>query len=115
MSRNPRVEVHFKEVDWDDTLKEHFEERCGALADEFHEAVNFELTLRGQGEKVEASCVVKGSRTHLSAHANGCENARKAGDDALMKMERELRKEHDKRIFNARRKEQKQSDRQRSD
>ena len=102
-------------MDGDEALRTHLTQRCEALAEEFHEATHFEVTLRGQGETVEGTCVVKGSRTHLSAHANGSDNARKAGDDALAKIERELRKDHDKRIFNARRKEKRHSDRQRSD
>jgi ribosome-associated translation inhibitor RaiA len=100
--------IHFKGIDIDEEVRDHLTERCGHLADEFPETTRYELTLQSDANNgFEASCHVSGKKTSAAAHIKSAENPRQAGDQVLDKLERELRKDHDKRIFTPRRKAQK--------
>ena len=107
MARDPHVVIHFKELENDDDLREHLRERCLHLAEEFPETTQFELTLQESAGAIECHGHVTGKRTSVAAHAEGAEIPRQAADQVLDKVERELRKAHDKRIFTPRREAQK--------
>jgi ribosomal subunit interface protein len=107
MASDPNVVVHFKDVSVDEDVREYVRERCAHLATEFPEATHFELTLEPDARSVQCHGHVTGKRTRVAAHAGGAALLRQAADAALDKLERELRKEHDKRIFAQRRKAQK--------
>ena len=109
MSAEPNVAVHFKDLEHDDLLRDHVRTRCEHLAAEFPEATHFELTIEPGVNSFDAHGHVSGKRTRAAAHAAGAERPRQAADAVLDKLERELRKEHDKRIFTQRRKAQKAS------
>jgi ribosome-associated translation inhibitor RaiA len=110
MSREANVVIHFKDLDNDDDVRDHFQERCRHLAAEFPETDTYELTLQPDSGGIEGHCHVTGKKTSVVATHSDSETARQAGDHALDKVERELRKEHDKRIFTPRRKAQKDRD-----
>lgn len=107
MAGDANIVVHFKDLDVDEDLREHIHARCEHLAAEFPEAMRFEVTLEPGPNSVQCHGHVSGKRTRVAAHANGSVLARQAGDAFLEKLERELRTEHDKRIFTQRRKAQK--------
>jgi len=107
MTPETSVAIHFKDLETDLDLRDHLSERCQHLAAEFPETDQFELTLEGDAISVEAHAHVTGKKTRVAAHIKGADNPRAAGDQVLDKLERELRKEHDKRIFSPRRKAQK--------
>jgi ribosome-associated translation inhibitor RaiA len=107
MASDTRVEIHFKDLEQDDDVREHLHDRCTHLAEEFPETTDFELTLQESALAIECHAHVSGKRTSIAAHSNGAETPRQAGDQALDKVERELRKAHDKRIFTPRREAQK--------
>jgi ribosome-associated translation inhibitor RaiA len=107
MNQEIQVLIHFNDIPVNHSVREHIEARCKHLADEFPEAINFEVHLTGDFESAQCHGHVSGKRTHAAAHVEQANNLRHAGDLMLDKVERELRREHDKRIFGPRRQAQK--------
>jgi ribosomal subunit interface protein len=107
MSQGALVVVHFKEVPGSKKVRSVIEDRCDQLALEFREVTQFEITFTPLGSEVSAHAHATGKNTHVATHASGA-NLRAAADQALEKVERQLRKNHDKRIFSQRREAQRQ-------
>jgi ribosomal subunit interface protein len=103
---SPVVVVHFKDVEIDEIVREAVQRRCDHLADEFHEATRFELTIEQNGMGFAVHGHATGKHTDVATHAKA-DTARTASDQVLEKIERQLRKLHDKRIFAQRREAQK--------
>ena len=112
MSRNPSVVLHFRDLEIDDVVREAVERRCDHLADEFHEVNRFELTISENGTGFIAHGHATGKNTDVATHAEA-EAARTASDQVLDKIERQLRRVHDKRIFGRRREAQRDSPKRR--
>jgi ribosomal subunit interface protein len=106
MSRSASVVVHCKDLEIDDSVRESIQRRCEGLSEEFHEVGRFELTLSENGTGFAAHGHATGKNTDVATHATA-EQARVASDQVLDKIERQLRKTHDKRIFSRRREAQK--------
>ena len=102
MSRNPSVVLHFRDVEVDETVRESVHRRCDHLADEFHEVNRFELTISENGTGVSVHGHATGKNTDVATHADAGA-ARVASDQVLDKIERQLRRVHEKRIFSRRR------------
>jgi ribosomal subunit interface protein len=102
MSRSPSVVLHFRDLEIDDTVRESVQRRCDHLADEFHEVNRFELTITENGTGFIVHGHATGKNTDVATHAEA-EAARAASDQVLDKIERQLRRVHDKRIFGRRR------------
>ncbi len=102
MAQTPTVVISFKDVDHDEQTRESIEKRCGRLAEEFQETAKFEVTLSPDGSSFSAHGRVTGKDTEAATHANG-DDAAQASDRLLDKLERLLRRAHDKRIFAHRR------------
>ena len=102
MSATQAVAIRDKDVEHDSELEEVIETRCGALAQEFPEANHFEVQLAMQAGEVEVHAHVSGRSTRFASHARD-NRPRAAGDGALEKLHRELRRHHDKLIFGMRR------------
>ncbi len=96
------VQVHFRDVEPDDRLRESIEKRCAHLGDEFQEVSRFEITIAGDGAGFTVNGQARGKNTEASTHANASDPG-PACDQVLDKIERQLRKYHDKRIFAQRR------------
>ena len=104
--RSAPVVVHFKDVEADERVLESIQKRCDQLAQEFHEVGRFELTIEENGNGLLVHGHATGKHTDVATHAEAV-NARAASDQVLDKIERQLRKHHDKRIFAQRREAQK--------
>jgi ribosomal subunit interface protein len=102
MAGGPPVIVHFKEVPNSEKVREAVEARCEHLASEFGEVTHFEISFAPLGTEIEAHGHATGKNTNVVTSATG-KNLRAAGDQVLEKIERQLRKLHDKRIFAQRR------------
>ena len=102
MTSGPPVVIHFKDVPNSEKVREAMETRCAHLASEFGEVTRFELSFSPNGADVEAHGHATGKNTNVATQASG-KNLRAAGDQVLEKIERQLRKIHDKRIFSQRR------------
>ena len=102
MSELPKVLVHHRDVHIGAQLLESIERRCATLADEFAEASRFELTFENNGMSVRGQAHATGRRTDLSTHAEASEPGIVV-DRVLDKIERQLRRGHDKRVFGRRR------------
>jgi ribosome-associated translation inhibitor RaiA len=102
MASDPPVVIHFKDVPSSEKVREAMELRCANLASEFGEVTRFELSFGPHGAEVEAHGHATGKNTDVATQATG-KNLRAAGDQVLEKIERQLRKIHDKRIFSQRR------------
>ena len=102
MSRNPSVVLHFRDVEVDEMVRESVYRRCDHLADEFHEVNRFELTIAENGAGFSVHGHATGKHTDVATHAEA-EAARAASDQVLDKIERQLRRVHEKRIFARRR------------
>jgi ribosomal subunit interface protein len=106
MAPSPTVVTHFKDLAVDDEVRDAIEKHCARLAQEFQEVMRFEFTLVENGSGFAANGHVTGKNRDLSAQADG-PALRSAAERALDKIERQLRKIHDKRIFSQRREAQK--------
>lgn len=102
MTSSPEVLVHAKDIELEDRVREAIERRCGQLAEEFREATRFEITLSEDGAGYLVQGHATGKNTDVATHANASEPG-PAADQVLDKIERQLRKLHDKRIFAQRR------------
>ena len=102
MSRSPSVVLHFRDVEIDEIVREFVHRRCDHLADEFHEVNRFELTISENGAGFSVHGHATGKNTDVATHADAGA-ARAASDQVLDKIERQLRKVHEKRIFSRRR------------
>jgi ribosomal subunit interface protein len=99
---DPSVTVSFKDVQHSDRVQEEVERRCGLLAAEFPETTKFEITLAPEGSGFTAHAHVTGRDTEVAAHGAGNQLG-EAANRLLDKLERALRKAHDKKIFKNRR------------
>jgi len=99
---NALVALHVKETDFTEDARRRLEERCQAVVDEFPEVTHLEVTLEPAGLGHSASAHATGKRTEAAGHATG-EQASRVAEQALHKLEHQLRRVHDKRIFGQRR------------
>ncbi len=109
----PTVVISFKDLDADDQVRDSIEKRCVQLAEEFQETAKFEVTLSPDGSGFSAHGRVTGKDTETTTHANG-DDVAQASDRLLDKLERQLRRAHDKRIFAHRREAQRTKQRLKS-
>lgn len=99
---NGLVALHLKDTDLSEEARRRLEERCQSVVDEFPELTHLEITLAPDGPGHAASAHATGKHTEAATHAKG-EKATQVADLALHKLEHQLRKVHDKRIFSRRR------------
>jgi ribosomal subunit interface protein len=102
MTRSPTVIVHAKDLDLDDLVRSHIERRCQHLADEFPEVVRFEIAITEAGAGFNVHGHVTGKNTDVATHADATD-PRAAADMVIDKLDKQLRRVHDKRIFAQRR------------
>jgi len=103
---DPTVAVSFKDTPHSDRVQEVVERRCAHLAEEFPETTKYEITVTPEGAGFTATGHVTGRDTDVAGHAKGAQPG-EAADRLLDKLERALRKVHDKKIFKNRRQAQK--------
>ena len=106
MATKPSVVISFKDISVNDGIRETLEAGCQRLAGEFPETTRFELTLSPDGAGHMAHAHVTGRSTEVATHARGVELG-EAADKLLDKLERQLRRVHDKHVFAPRRDAQK--------
>ena len=102
MGEDSTVIIHFRDVDRDEELHESLEKRCEHLASEFPETTRYEISIAPDNNEISVHAKVTGKNTGIASHA-AASQARQAAETALDKLERELRTNHDKRIFTPRR------------
>jgi ribosomal subunit interface protein len=102
VAQSPNVVVSFKDIEHDEQVREAVEQRCGALAAEFPELKRVEITLSEGRVGYAVTGHVTGKNEDVGAQASASE-LRAAADALLDKLERQIRKHHDKRIFTLRR------------
>ncbi len=103
---DPAVVVSFKDMDTSDKVRDMVETRCLAFAEEFPETTKYEIILSPDGSGHTAHGHVTGRGTDVASHASGHEVG-EAANKLLDKLERALRRTHDKKIFKNRRDAQK--------
>ena len=102
MTQSPTVLVHAKDLELDDLVRTSIERRCEHLAEEFHEVARFELTVTESGTGYGVHGHATGKHTDVATHAEASDPG-PAADLVLDKIEKQLRRVHDKRIFSQRR------------
>jgi ribosomal subunit interface protein len=102
MAERPTVVTTFKDIDNDERVQEVIEKRCEQLGAEFQELARVEVTLEGNGNGYMVHAHATGKGRDVGAQAEASELL-PATDRLLEKVERQLRKLHDKRIFSQRR------------
>ncbi len=102
MTKNPSVVIHFREVEQDEPLRESIEKKGEHLGNEFREVSKIEISLAPNGAGFIANGHVTGKGTDIATHVEASELT-PAVDSVFDKVERQLRKLHDKRIFTQRR------------
>ena len=113
MSDNPAVVIHFRDCEQDDKIRDSIERHSTRLAHEFPEIRQFEISLSPNGSGFVAHGHVTGKGTDVATQVNASELA-PAADLIFDKVERQLRKIHDKRIFSQRREAQRDRGRRES-
>ena len=103
MAGSPTLVLQLKQASSDDALREHIERRIDQLSAEFPEVTRFEITLSEDGAGFTAHGHVTGKNTEVAPHSTLAPEARPAVDSLLDRIERQLRRVHDKRIFAQRR------------
>jgi ribosomal subunit interface protein len=106
VSTKPTVVISFKDIPVNDPVRELLELGTERLAAEFPETTRFEFTLAPDGTGHTAHARVTGSGNEVDSHAQAVEVGQ-AADKLLDKLERQLRRVHEKRIFSPRRDAQK--------
>ena len=106
MTAEINILIHWKGLENDPEVHDHLQTRCLHVASEFPETDHYELSIEPSGRDVKCHGHVTGKQTQLAAHADGLPTPRQVADSVIDKLERELRREHDKRIFSQRRKAQ---------
>jgi ribosomal subunit interface protein len=94
--------INFKDLSKDEAVREAVEKRCRHLAEEFNEIVRIEITLAADGAGFTAHGHVTGKQIDVATHATANQML-PASEKLLVKVERQLRRVHDKRIFAKRR------------
>ena len=102
MAERPTVLTNFKDLPTNERVRESIEKRCVRLAEEFREVSRFEITMAEDGSGYTVHGHVTGKGHDVGAQAEASELA-PAADRLLDKVERQLRKVHDKRIYSQRR------------
>jgi ribosomal subunit interface protein len=103
---NAVVSIHFKDMPVDEEVRDDLETRCQGLATEFPELTHVDVTLSTDGPGHHASGHVTGKSTEVASHAEADE-PHTAADRLLDTLRAQLRRTHDKRIFQRRREAQK--------
>jgi len=102
MNERPTVVTTFKDIPSDERVREVIEKRCAHFGEEFHELSRVEVTLEENGNGYRVHAHVTGKSRDVGAQAEADELL-PAADKLLEKVERQLRKLHDKHIFSQRR------------
>ena len=105
--------VTFKDLRADERLRDAIEKRCAHLGEEFQEISRVEVTLSEDGAGYTAHGHITGKGSDVGAQAEASDLGA-AVDRLLDKLERQLRKHHDKRIFAQRRTAQRDPPKKRS-
>jgi len=102
------VVTNFKDLSSDESVRETVAVRSQHLAAEFPEIVRIEVTLAPDGVGFTAHGHVTGSHIDVATHA-AATKLLPAAEQLCVKLERQLRRVHDKRIFAKRRQAQRKS------
>ena len=108
MTQQLTLVTNFKDLSKDESVREAVEKRCRHLAAEFGEIVRIEVTLAADGVGFTAHGHVTGKQIDVATHA-AANQMLPAAERLLVKVERQLRRVHDKRIFAKRREAQRKS------
>jgi ribosomal subunit interface protein len=95
--------IHFQDVDHDEEIREGCEASARDLQQQFPETAKYEFTLTHTGDVHEAHVHVTGKELAVASSAQA-ETLAESLTEALDKARRQLRKHHDKVIFERRRK-----------
>jgi len=107
MTKNPSVVIHFREVEQDEPLREFIEKKGQHLGNSFNEVSKIEISLAPNGVGFIANGHVTGKGTDIATQVEASELT-PAVDSVFEKVERQLRKLHDKRIYAQRREAQRE-------
>jgi ribosomal subunit interface protein len=106
MTERPIVMIHDKDLqlepEVDERMRSSIERRCGELAEEFPEVGRFEFTLTLEGVRYQVHGHATGKNTDVATHADATDPG-PAADKVIEKIAKQLRRNHDKRIFAQRR------------
>jgi ribosome-associated translation inhibitor RaiA len=102
VTQRPILVTNFKDLSSDELVREAIEKRRRQLAEEFPEIVRIEITLTADGVGFKAHGHVTGRNIDVATHAAASE-LQPAAEKLFGKVERQLRRVHDKRIFTQRR------------
>lgn len=108
MTQRLTLVTNFKDLSSDESVREAVEARCQHIAAEFPEIVRIEVTLAADGVGFTAHGHVTGSHIDVATHA-AATKLLPAAEQLCVKLERQLRRVHDKRIFAKRREAQRKS------
>ena len=94
--------MSFKDTPHSDFLEQKAREMSDELSREFPETLRYEITHTHSGDDRSTHLHVMGKHVDLAASADS-RSARESVNEAFVRMRAQLRKHHDKVIFNRRR------------
>jgi ribosome-associated translation inhibitor RaiA len=112
MAQKPVVMISFKDMESQEPVRERLERGCHLLSEEFPETTRYEFTLAADGAGHTVHGHVTGRNTDVATHAEAMD-ALLAADQVLEKLERKLRRLHEKHIFVHRREAQRENHKRR--
>ncbi len=95
--------IHFRDTKHSDHLRSECEGRADALRSEFPETTRVEVTVSHDGDAHDVHVHVTGKHVDFASGAKNRESVYAAARDAFDKLQAQLRKHHDKQIFQHRR------------
>jgi ribosomal subunit interface protein len=95
--------IHFRDTPHSDHLRGECESWGDALRNEFPETTRVEVTVSHDGDAHEVHVHVTGRHVDLSSSAKNRETVFASAREAFDKLHAQLRKHHDKQIFQHRR------------
>ena len=113
MSDNPSVVIHFRDCEQSEKIRDSIDKHSERLAQAFREINQIEISLGPNGSGFVAHGHVTGKGTDVATQAEATELG-PAAERVFDKVERQLRKIHDKRIFGQRREAQRDRGRRES-
>ncbi len=94
--------MHFQDLEHSDFLHSKCEDLSQSLRNEFPETTRFEVTMTQVGDERATQVHVTGRDIDFVSSASS-KSARESVNDAFDRVRKQLRKHHDKVIFNRRR------------
>jgi ribosome-associated translation inhibitor RaiA len=103
MQSEALIEIHFKNIEPDEEIRDIINLRCKQLSVDFPEAMRFEIHLTPDGRGCSARAHAVGRKLDIAVNHEWASDLGPAAAEILDKLESRLRSHHDKKRMGVRR------------